>query len=294
MATALLIAAGIVIAIVFVAVFKAVVLVRQASECIVERLGKFHTTLGPGLHIIIPFVDSVRYTLDMREQTVVFQPQSVITKDNLVVSIDSVVYYQITDAKLATYTIQNFLIAIEQLSTTTLRNIIGSMDLETALTSRDSINGQLRTALDETTGSWGVRVARVELRSINPPENIQQAMEAQMRAERERRAMVLTAEGTRQSAIEVAEGEKQSAILRAEGAKQAAILRAQGDAEAIQNVTTAILDSNVDDTVLRYKQLENQPAIANGAASKVWIMPTELSDFARGVGHAASAVADSK
>lgn len=263
--------------IVLVIIAKSVVLVRQAETKIVERLGKYRATLPPGLHLIVPIVDKVRYSLDMREQVVVFQPQSVITKDNLVVTIDSVVYYQISNAGRATYEIQDFLVAIEQLSVTTLRNIIGTMDLETALTSRDSINGQLRTIMDETTGNWGVRVGRVELRAINPPQTIQQAMEMQMKAERERRAVILNAEGIKAAQVLTAEGEKQAAILRAEGARTAAILRAEGESAAIRQVTSSIKESGVDERVLAYKQLENQPLIAEGQASKIWLVPTELS-----------------
>lgn len=263
--------------IILVIIAKSVVLVRQAETKIIERLGKYRATLAPGLHLIVPIIDKVRYSLDMREQVVGFQPQSVITKDNLVVTIDSVVYYQISNAARATYEIQDFLMAIEQLSVTTLRNIIGTMDLETALTSRDSINGQLRTIMDGTTGNWGVRVGRVELRSINPPQTIQQAMEMQMKAERERRAAILNAEGIKAAQVLTAEGEKQAAILRAEGAKTAAILRAEGESTAIRQVTSSIKESGVDERVLAYKQLENQPMIANGQASKIWLVPTELS-----------------
>ncbi|MFM2438347.1 MAG: hypothetical protein RLZ55_1166 [Actinomycetota bacterium] len=262
------------------------ILVRQAQTAIVERLGKYHSTLSPGLHFIVPIIDKVVARIDMREQVVVFQPQSVITRDNLVVSIDSVVYFQVADAERSTYEIQDYLTAIEQMSITTLRNIIGALDLEQTLTSRDAINAALRTALDETTGSWGVRISRVELRSITPPANVQQAMEAQMRAEREKRAAILTAEGQQQSAIKVAEGEKQSAILKAEGDRQAAILRAQGESEALANVVATIHDAGVDDKVLAYQQIQQWRYIAAYPSNKLWLLPQELSQAAAAMSRA--------
>ena len=200
---------------------------------VVERLGRYHKTLLPGLNILVPFIDKVRRVVDLREQVVSFPPQPVITEDNLVVSIDTVVYFQVTDARAATYEIANYLGAVEQLTTTTLRNVVGGLNLEEALTSRDNINGQLRIVLDEATGKWGIRVGRVELKAIDPPISIQDSMEKQMRAERDRRALILTAEGTKQSAILTAEGARQAAILQAEGDAKAAVLRAQGEAEAI-------------------------------------------------------------
>lgn len=239
--TALVSALVTVVVIVF-AIFIAMrtfILVRQAQTAIVERLGKYHSTLSPGLHFVVPIIDKVVARIDMREQVVVFQPQSVITRDNLVVSIDSVVYFQVADAERSTYEIQDYLTAIEQMSITTLRNIIGAMDLEQTLTSRDAINSALRTALDETTGSWGVRISRVELRSITPPANVQQAMEAQMRAEREKRAVILTSEGQRDAAINSAEGDKQQTIKASEARKQQQINEAEGQASAILAVATA-------------------------------------------------------
>ncbi len=278
-------------------IFKTAVLVRQAQEKIVERLGKYSKTLNSGLHIIIPFVDRVRYMWDMREQVQVFQPQSVITRDNLVISIDSVVYYQIVDSKSATYEIQDFLVGIEQLAITTLRNVIGGLDLEQTLSGRDAINTALRETLDKETGKWGVRVGRVEIRSINPPATITQAMEMQVKAEREKRANILVAEGDKQSAILKAEGYKQATILQADGDQQAAVLKAtgekqaqvlvaEGEAQAIENVVTAIHRSNVDAKVLAYKQLTNQPLIADGQASKVWVIPSELTGAAGAVARA--------
>ncbi|MDP9799953.1 regulator of protease activity HflC (stomatin/prohibitin superfamily) [Arcanobacterium wilhelmae] len=260
-----------------VVVFKAVIQVHQGHTVIVERLGKFHTVLTPGLHFLVPFIDSVRQRIDMREQVVSFPPQSVITSDNIVVSIDTVIYYQVTQPQWATYEIANPLQAIEQLAVTTLRNIIGSMDMEQALTGRDQINGQLRGVLDEATGRWGIRVSRVELKAIDPPATVQSAMEQQMKAERDRRAAILTAEGVKQSEILTAEGEKQSAILRAEGQAQATILKAQGESRAILQVFDAIHRGNADPKLLSYEYLKMLPQIANSSSSKLWIVPTELT-----------------
>src|SRR6187431_3639793 len=242
----------VIVLVLVVLVFVVVVLVRtiriipQASAGIVERLGRYHKTLSPGLNLLVPFIDRLLPLLDLREQVVSFPPQPVITEDNLVVSIDTVVYFQVTDARAATYEIANYIQAVEQLTTTTLRNVVGGLNLEEALTSRDNINNQLRAVLDEATGKWGIRVGRVELKAIDPPHSIQDSMEKQMRAERDKRALILTAEGTKQSAILEAEGHRQGEILRAEGDKQAAVLRAQGEAEAIQTVFSAIHAGNPD------------------------------------------------
>lgn len=222
----------------------------------------------------------------MREKVVSFPPQPVITEDNLVVSIDTVIYFQVTDPKSATYEIENYIQGIEQLTVTTLRNVVGGLDLEQVLTSRDSINAALRGVLDEATGKWGVRVNRVELKAIDPPPSVQESMEKQMRAEREKRAVILTAEGEKQSQILTAEGERQGEILRAEGDAQAAVLRAQGEAEAIAKVFNAIHEANPDDRVLAYQYLQQLPAIANGTASKVWIIPAELSGAAEKIAKA--------
>ncbi|WP_341360765.1 SPFH domain-containing protein [Georgenia sp. M64] len=268
---------------VVVAISRAVRIVPQAVALIVERLGKYQTTMYAGLHFLIPFVDRVRASVDLREQVVSFPPQPVITSDNLVVSIDTVLYFQVTDPKSATYEIANFITGIEQLTVTTLRNVIGSMDLEQTLTSRDQINGQLRGVLDEATGRWGIRVNRVELKSIDPPQSIQGAMEQQMRAERDRRAAILTAEGVKQSQILTAEGEKQSAILRAEGQAQSAILRAQGESRAILQVFDAIHRGKPDSKLLAYQYLQMLPEIANGSASKLWVIPTELTAALNGI-----------
>jgi regulator of protease activity HflC (stomatin/prohibitin superfamily) len=252
----------------------------------VERLGRYHKTLAPGLNLLIPFIDRLRPLIDMREQVVSFPPQPVITEDNLVVSIDTVVYFQVTDARAATYEIANYLGAVEQLTTTTLRNVVGGLNLEEALTSRDEINGQLRVVLDEATGKWGIRVSRVELKAIDPPVSIQDSMEKQMRAERDRRAAILTAEGSKQSQILEAEGQRQAAILKAEGDKQAAVLRAQGEAEAIQNVFTAIHQGQPDDKLLAYQYLQMLPKISESSSSKLWIIPSELTEALKGIGSA--------
>lgn len=273
---------------VVVALVKAVRIVPQAVALIVERLGRYSRTLEPGLHLLVPFVDRVRAGVDLREQVVSFPPQPVITSDNLVVSIDTVIYFQVTDPKSAVYEIANYITAIEQLTVTTLRNVIGSMDLEQTLTSRDQINGQLRGVLDEATGRWGIRVNRVELKSIDPPASVQGSMEQQMRAERDRRAAILTAEGVKQSQILTAEGEKQSAILRAEGDAQSQVLRAEGEARAILQVFDAIHTGDADPKLLAYQYLQMLPQIANGTASKLWVVPTEftaaLGSIAKGFG----------
>ncbi len=262
---------------VIVTIVRAVRIVPQAVSFIVERLGRYQSTLYAGLHFLIPFVDRVRASVDLREQVVSFAPQPVITSDNLVVSIDTVIFFQVTDPKAATYEIANYIQGIEQLTVTTLRNVIGSMDLEQTLTSRDQINGQLRGVLDEATGRWGIRVNRVELKAIDPPQSIQGSMEQQMRAERDRRAAILTAEGVKQSQILTAEGEKQSAILRAEGQAQSAILRAQGESRAILQVFDAIHRGDADPKLLAYQYLQMLPQIANGTSSKLWVIPTEFT-----------------
>ena len=273
--------AAIILVLAIITVAKAVRIVSQANAGIVERLGRYHRTLSPGLALVMPFIDRVLPLIDMREQVQPFQPQPVITSDNLVVNIDTVVYYQVTDPKAASYEIQNPIAAIEQITVTTLRNVIGSLDLEQTLTSRDHINSQLRATLDEATTKWGIRVNRVELKSIDPPPSVVEAMEKQMKAERDKRATILTAEGYRQSQILEADGEKQSAILRAEGQKQSAILEAEGEATAIATVTTAVHTSDVDQRVLAYQYLQQLPTIANGTASKLWVLPAELTDAMR-------------
>lgn len=269
-------------------VLKTVKIVPQARAGIVERFGKYRTTLNAGLNILVPFVDKLRYLIDLREQVVSFPPQPVITEDNLTVSIDTVIYFQVTDPVAATYEIADYIQAIEQLTMTTLRNIVGGMTLEHSLTSRDQINSHLRGELDGATGKWGIRVNRVELKGIDPPASIIDAMEKQMRAERDKRAVILTAEGERQSAILTAEGEKQAQILSAEGERQAkiltaqadrqaAILRAQGEAQAISAVFQAIHDGNPDQKLLSYQYLQTLPKIAQSPNASTWIIPAELT-----------------
>ncbi|SDD30275.1 Regulator of protease activity HflC, stomatin/prohibitin superfamily [Sanguibacter gelidistatuariae] len=269
--------AGLIALFFIIALTRAVKVVPQTVALIVQRLGRYSRTLDAGMHFLIPFVDKVRAGVDLREQVVSFPPQPVITSDNLVVSIDTVLYFQVTDPKSAVYEIANYITAIEQLTVTTLRNVIGSMDLEQTLTSRDQINGQLRGVLDEATGRWGIRVNRVELKSIDPPQSIQGSMEQQMRAERDRRAVILTAEGFKQSQILTAEGEKQAAILRAEGSAQAAILTAEGEARAILQVFDAIHEGDATPKLLAYQYLQMLPQIANGQSSKMWIVPAEFT-----------------
>ena len=271
------IALAVLLVIAVVIVVGAIKIIPQASAGIVERLGKYHRTLEPGLNLILPGVDRLRPLVDLREKVVSFPPQPVITEDNLVVNIDTVIYFQVTNAKSATYEIENYIQGIEQLVVTTLRNSVGGLDLEKALTSRDHINAILRGVLDEATSKWGVRVNRVEIKAIEPPPSVQESMEKQMRADRDKRAAILTAEGEKQSQILNAEGARQSDILRAEGEAQAAVIRAEGEATAIAKVFKAIHDGDADEKVLAYKYLEQLPVIANGTASKVWVIPAELS-----------------
>jgi regulator of protease activity HflC (stomatin/prohibitin superfamily) len=271
--------------VVFVAA-KTVRIIPQARAGVVERLGRYSRTLTPGLTIVVPFIDRVKPLIDLREQVVTFQPQPVITEDNLVVQIDTVLYFTITDPKSVTYEVANPLQAIEQLTVTTLRNVIGGMTLEDALTSRDNINTQLRVVLDEATGKWGIRINRVELKSIDPPGTIQEAMEKQMRAERDRRATILTAEGVKQSQILTAEGEQQAAVLRATGERQAAILRAEGESKAIETVFNAIHQGRPDRELLSYQYLQMLPKLAEGQASKIFVIPSEFTEALGGIGQA--------
>ena len=288
---------------VLIVVARAVRIVPQARAGIVERLGRYHRTLNPGLALVIPIVDRVLPYIDLRDQVVSFPPQSVITEDNIVVSIDTVVYYEVTDPKAYTYEVAQPIIAIEQLSVTTLRNLIGGLDMEKALTSRDEINGRLRTILDEATGEWGIRVIRVELKAIDPPTTVQNAMESQMKAEREKRAAILTAEGQKQSQVLNADGAKQSQILDAEGRRQAqileaegereaSILRAEGEAKAVEITFKAIHEGRPSPELLNYLYLtETLPNVADGEASKVWIVPSSVIDAARRLGDAAEGLA---
>jgi regulator of protease activity HflC (stomatin/prohibitin superfamily) len=264
-------------AVVLITLAQSIRIVPQARAGIVERLGRYHRTLDAGLALIVPFVDRVKPLIDLREQVVSFPPQPVITEDNLVIAIDTVTYYQVTDPKAATYEIADYIAAIEQLTVTTLRNVIGGMTLEDTLTSRDQISAALRQVLDEATGKWGIRVNRVELKAVDPPGSIQEAMEKQMRAERDRRAAILTAEGVKQSQILTAEGEKQSAILRAEGRRESQILEAQGQSRAIETVFDAIHRGDADPKLLAYQYLQMLPQIAQGESNKIWIIPSEFT-----------------
>ncbi|MGI9163921.1 MAG: SPFH domain-containing protein [Mycobacterium sp.] len=282
-----------------IVVAKSVALIPQAEAAVIERLGRYSKTVSGQLTLLIPFIDRIRARVDLRERVVSFPPQPVITEDNLTVNIDTVVYFQVTNPQAAVYQISNYIVGVEQLTTTTLRNVVGGMTLEQTLTSRDKINAQLRGVLDEATGRWGLRVARVELRSIDPPPSIQDSMEKQMRADREKRAMILTAEGTRQAqilaaeggkqaAILAAEGERQSRILRAEGERAAQYLQAQGQAKAIEKTFAAIKAARPTPELLAYQYLQTLPAMAAGEANKVWMIPndfgTALQGFAKLLG----------
>ena len=280
---ALLIGLGVVVLLAILITIGSIRIIPQASAGIVERLGKYHKTLEPGLNLIVPGIDRLRPLVDLREKVVSFPPQPVITEDNLVVSIDTVIYFQVTNPKSATYEIENYIQGIEQLVVTTLRNSVGGLDLEKALTSRDHINAILRGVLDEATSKWGVRVNRVEIKAIEPPPSVQESMEKQMRADRDKRAAILTAEGEKQSQILRAEGNRQADILRAEGDAQARVINAEGEATAIARVFDAIHKANPDEKVLAYKYLEQLPIIANGTASKLWIIPAELSGAAASI-----------
>jgi regulator of protease activity HflC (stomatin/prohibitin superfamily) len=256
---------------------KTVRIVPQARARNVERLGRYRKTLEPGMNVIIPFIDRVKPLIDLREQVVSFQGQRVITEDNLVVTIDTVLFFQVTDPRAADYEIVNYIQAVEQLTATMLRSVIGSMDLEQALTSRDKINTMLRGVLDDASGKWGIRVTRVEIKAIDPPQSVKDAMEKQMRAEREKRAAILNAEGVRQSQILTADGDKQGNILRAEGERQGQILRAEGQAQAIETVFQSIHENDPDPKLLAYQYLQTLPQLAQGPGNTVWMVPSELT-----------------
>jgi regulator of protease activity HflC (stomatin/prohibitin superfamily) len=271
---------------------RAVRIIPQARAGVVERLGRYHRTLEPGLTLVTPFIERVRPLVDLREQVVNFAPQSVITDDNVVVAIETVLYFTVTDPRSATYEVASPLQAIEQLTVTTLRNVIGGLTLEATLTARENVNAELRTVLDEATGKWGIRINRVEIKSVDPPPDIRTAMEKQMRAERDRRAAILTAEGERQAAILTAEGGKQAAVLEAEGEKQSAILRAEGEAQAIDTVFTAIHEGKPDRALLSYQYLQMLPQLAEGEANKVFVVPSEFAQAFGGIGEALSGRGD--
>ena len=277
---------GLLVLVLIVILVRCIRIVQQSKAYIIERLGAYHTTWNVGLHFKIPFIERVAKVVSLKEQVADFQPQPVITKDNVTMQIDTVVYFQITDPMLYTYGIERPLVAIENLSATTLRNIIGDLELDQCLTSRDVINTKMRSILDEATNPWGIKVNRVELKNILPPKDIQAAMEKQMKAERERREAILRAEGEKKAAILTAEGENQSAILRAEAKKQAQILEAEGKAEAILAVQKATADSirllneaDPSDPVIRLRALEAFAAAADGKATKI-IIPSEIQGLA--------------
>jgi regulator of protease activity HflC (stomatin/prohibitin superfamily) len=276
----------VIVALVLLVAMRTVRIVPQAKARNVERLGRYRKTLEPGLNLIIPLIDRVKPLIDLREQVVSFLGQPVITEDNLVVKIDTVLFFQVTDPRAADYEIVDYIQAIEQLTATMLRSVIGSMDLEQSLTSRDQINTMLRGVLDDASGKWGIRVTRVEIKAIDPPLTVKEAMEKQMRAEREKRAAVLNAEGARQSQILTADGDKQSTILRAEGDKQSAILRAQGQAEAITTVFASIHAGDPDPKLLAYQYLQTLPQLAQGSGNTVWMIPSELTGALKALGGA--------
>jgi regulator of protease activity HflC (stomatin/prohibitin superfamily) len=286
MLVAELVIAAIVAILVVMTVMRSVRIVPQARARNVERLGRYRKTLEPGMNFVIPMIDRVKPMIDLREQVVSFAGAPVITEDNLVVLIDTVLFFQVTDPRAADYEIVNYIQAIEQITATMLRSVIGSMDLEQTLTSRDKINALLRGVLDDASGKWGIRVTRVELKAIDPPKSVKDAMEKQMRAEREKRAAVLTAEGVRQSKILTAEGEKQSAILTAEGVRQAKILTAQGEAQAISTVFQAVHDNDPDPKLLAYQYLQTLPQLAQGAGNTFWVIPSEVTSALRSVASA--------
>ena len=276
----------VIVLLVLLVALRTVRIVPQAKARNVERLGRYRKTLEPGMNFIIPLVDRVKPLIDLREQVVSFQGQRVITEDNLVVTIDTVLFFQVTDPRAADYEIVNYIQAIEQLTATMLRSVIGSMDLEQALTSRDQINTMLRGVLDDASGKWGIRVTRVEIKAIDPPQSVKDAMEKQMRAEREKRAAILTAEGVRQSQILTADGDKQGTILRAEGDKQSAILRSEGQAQAISTVFESIHAGDPDPKLLAYQYLQTLPQLAQGPGNTVWMIPSELTGALKALGSA--------
>ena len=291
---------GVLILLIVVVVARSVALIPQGEAAVIERLGRYTRTVSGGLTLLIPFIERIRAKVDTRERVFSFPPQAVITQDNLTVAIDTVVTFQVNEPERAIYGVDNYIVGVEQISTATLRDVVGGMTLEETLTSRDVINRRLRGELDAATTKWGLRISRVELKAIDPPPSIQQSMEMQMKADREKRAMILNAEGQREADIKTAEGEKQAKILAAEGEKHAAILaaeaerqavilraegeragmflRAQGEARAIQKVNAAIRAAQITPEVLAYQYLEKLPKIAEGSANKVWVVPSQFGD----------------
>jgi len=287
------------IVIAFVIIIRNIVVVQQSKAFVIERLGAFQAVWGVGLHLKVPFIDRIARRVSLKEQVLDYPPQPVITKDNVTMQIDTVVYFQITDPKLYSYGVEHPMMAMENLTATTLRNIIGDLELDQTLTSRDLINTRMRSILDEATDPWGIKVNRVELKNILPPQDIQSSMEKQMKAERDRRQAILQAEGQKKSAILIAEGEKESAILRADAEKQAAILKAEGEAEAIRKVQQALADSMQmlnekapNDQVIKLKSIEAMEKVADGKATKI-IIPSELQGLA-GLAASAKSVFDTE
>ena len=275
----------IILIVIIVIVILGVKVIPQSQAKVIERLGTYYKTLGQGPHYVIPFIDRVASTVSLKEIVKDFAPQPVITKDNVTMQIDTVVYFQITDPKLYTYGVENPINAIENLTATTLRNIIGELELDQTLTSRDIINAKMRSILDEATDPWGIKVNRVEVKNIIPPRDIQDAMEKQMRAERERREKILQAEGEKKAAVLIAEGEKESTVLRAEAAKEAAIKKAEGEAEAIIKIKNAeaegirlLKEAKADASVLKLKSYDAMVKVANGQSTKI-IVPSELQNL---------------
>ena len=271
-----------IIVIAFIVVITNISVVQQSRAYVIERLGAFHSVWGVGMHFKVPFIDRIARRVSLKEQVLDYPPQPVITKDNVTMQIDTVVYFQITDPKLYAYGVEQPMAAMETLTATTLRNIIGDLELDQTLTSRDVVNTKMRSILDEATDPWGIKVNRVELKNILPPQDIQNSMEKQMKAERDRRQAILQAEGQKKSAILIAEGEKESAILRADAEKQAAILKAEGEAEAIRKVQQALADSlemlntsAPSDQVIKLKSIEAMQKVADGKATKI-IIPSEM------------------
>ena len=271
-----------IIVIAFIVVITNISVVQQSRAYVIERLGAFHSVWGVGMHFKVPFIDRIARRVSLKEQVLDYPPQPVITKDNVTMQIDTVVYFQITDPKLYAYGVEQPMAAMETLTATTLRNIIGDLELDQTLTSRDVVNTKMRSILDEATDPWGIKVNRVELKNILPPQDIQNSMEKQMKAERDRRQSILQAEGQKKSAILIAEGEKESAILRADAEKQAAILKAEGEAEAIRKVQQALADSlemlnksAPSDQVIKLKSIEAMQKVADGKATKI-IIPSEM------------------
>lgn len=274
-----------IIVIAFIVVITNISVVQQSRAYVIERLGAFHSVWGVGMHFKVPFIDRIARRVSLKEQVLDYPPQPVITKDNVTMQIDTVVYFQITDPKLYAYGVEQPMAAMETLTATTLRNIIGDLELDQTLTSRDVVNTKMRSILDEATDPWGIKVNRVELKNILPPQDIQNSMEKQMKAERDRRQAILQAEGQKKSAILIAEGEKESAILRADAEKQAAILKAEGEAEAIRKVQQALADSlemlnksAPSDQVIKLKSIEAMQKVADGKATKI-IIPSELQNL---------------